>query len=38
MPCCAVAEANGRDSQVFDELLDEEDGDYSVWADSAYRC
>ena len=26
-----------HDSQVFDELLDEENGERSIWADSAYR-
>jgi len=33
----AVTDASVHDSQVFDELLDEENGEPSVWADSAYR-
>ena len=33
----AVTNASVHDSQVFDEVLDEENGDRSVWADSAYR-
>ena len=32
-----VTDASVHDSQVFDELLDEENGDRSIWADSAYR-
>jgi IS5 family transposase len=34
----AVTDASVHDSQVFDELLDEENGSRSIWADSAYRC
>ena len=30
-------DASVHDSQVFDDLLDEENGDRSIWADSAYR-
>ena len=33
----AVTDASVHDSQMFDALLDEENGDRSVWADSAYR-
>ena len=33
----AVTDASVHDSQVFDELLDEENGGRSIWADSAYR-
>jgi transposase, IS5 family len=33
----AVTNASVHDSQVFDELLDEENGERSIWADSAYR-
>ena len=33
----AVTDASVHDSQVFDELLDDENSDHSVWADSAYR-
>jgi IS5 family transposase len=33
----AVTDAAVHDSQVFDELLDEENSGRSVWADSAYR-
>ena len=33
----AVTDASVHDSQVFDEVLDEENSGRSVWADSAYR-
>ncbi len=33
----AVTDASVHDSQVFDELLDEENSGRSIWADSAYR-
>jgi transposase, IS5 family len=33
----AVTDASVHDSQVFDELLDEENSDRAIWADSAYR-
>jgi IS5 family transposase len=33
----AVTDASVHDSQVFDDVLDEENSDRSVWADSAYR-
>jgi IS5 family transposase len=33
----AVTDASVHDSQVFDDLIDEENGDRSIWADSAYR-
>ena len=33
----AVTDASVHDSQVFDELLDEESSGRSVWADAAYR-
>ena len=33
----AVTDASVHDSQVFDDLIDDENGDRSVWADSAYR-
>ena len=33
----AVTDASVHDSQMFDAPLDEENGDRSVWADSAYR-
>jgi IS5 family transposase len=33
----AVTDASVHDSQMFDALLDEENGDRSIWADSAYR-
>jgi len=32
-----VTDASVHDSQVFDEVLDEENSGRSVWADSAYR-
>jgi IS5 family transposase len=34
----AVTDASVHDSQVFDDLLDEENSDPSVWSDSAYRA
>ena len=33
----SVTDASVHDSQVFDEVLDEENSGCSVWADSAYR-
>lgn len=33
----AVTEASTHDSQVFEELLDEDNSSRDVWADSAYR-
>ena len=33
----AVTDASVHDSQVFDDVLDEENSGRSVWADSAYR-
>lgn len=33
----AVTDASVHDSQVFDDLLDEENSGRSIWADSAYR-
>jgi IS5 family transposase len=33
----AVTDASVHDSKVFDELLDDENSDRSIWADSAYR-
>lgn len=33
----AVTEASKHDSQVFEELLDEDNSSRDVWADSAYR-
>jgi IS5 family transposase len=33
----AVTDASVHDSQVFDEVLDDENSGRSVWADSAYR-
>jgi IS5 family transposase len=33
----AVTDASVHDSQVFDDLLDDENSGCSVWADSAYR-
>lgn len=33
----AVTDASVHDSQVFDGILDEENSDRSIWADSAYR-
>ena len=33
----AVTDASVHDSQMFDEVLDEENSGRSVWADSAYR-
>jgi IS5 family transposase len=32
-----VTDASVHDSQVFDELLDDDNGNRSIWADSAYR-
>jgi IS5 family transposase len=32
-----VTDASVHDSQVFDELLDGENSDHRIWADSAYR-
>ena len=34
--CYAVTDASVHDSQVFDEVLDDENSDRSIWADSAY--
>ena len=33
----AVTDASVHDSRVFDELVDEDNGGRSIWADSAYR-
>jgi len=33
----AVTDDSVHDSQVFDELIDDENGDHSIWSDSAYR-
>ena len=33
----AVTDASVHDSQVFDEMLDEENSGRSIWADAAYR-
>lgn len=33
----AVADASVHDSQVFDEVLDDENSGHSIWADSTYR-
>ncbi len=33
----AVTDASVHDSQMFDEVLDEENSSHSLWADSAYR-
>jgi len=32
-----VTDAGVHDSQVFDDLLDDDNGNRSIWADSAYR-
>jgi transposase, IS5 family len=33
----AVTDASVHDGRIFDELLDEDKGEHSIWADSAYR-
>jgi IS5 family transposase len=33
----AVTDASVHDCQVFDDILDDENADRSIWADAAYR-